>query len=235
MNRSLCCCLLTTMTVSCTLNGIANEPALKVPDGFQAQLYADDDLAHDIHSITFNSLGELVVSGPGYVRTLLDLDKDGRADQANTFADAPATGAQGMFFLGHHLICSGDQGLQLFRDDNHDGKADGPPEVFLEMNAGGEHHVHAIRKGPDGGMSLQETAPESMPPMPHSVRHRSGSRIPALFYGCARTCRKVKFLQTDFVMRTTSILLRAVTYLPSTATVNVMCRCRGMNPLVSST
>lgn len=128
----------------------ADGPALTVPGGFRAELFADDDQAHDIHSLTFNSAGQLVVSGPGYVRTLLDTDDDGKADKVRTFADAPRTGAQGMYFLGPHLLCSGDSGLQMFRDDNRDGKADGRPEIFLRVNAGGEHHVHAIRKGPDG-------------------------------------------------------------------------------------
>lgn len=130
--------------------GNADEPALNVPEGFEAVLFADDDLAHDIHSLTFNSAGHLVVSGPGYVRTLRDIDDDGRADQVRTFADAPRSGAQGMFFLGHHLLCSGDDGLQMFRDDNRDGKADGTPEIFLRVLAGREHDAHAIRKGPDG-------------------------------------------------------------------------------------
>jgi len=121
-----------------------------VPDGFRAELFANDDLAHDIHSLTFNSSGDVVVSGPGYVRTLLDTDDDGKADRVKTFADAPRTGAQGMFFQGRHLVCSGDSGLQMFRDDNRDGKADGLPEIFLRVNAGREHDVHAIRKGPDG-------------------------------------------------------------------------------------
>lgn len=128
----------------------AEEPALTVPEGFKAELFADDDQAHDIHSLTFNSSGQLVVSGPGYVRTLLDTDEDGRADRVRTFADAPRTGAQGMFFHGPHLLCSGDNGLQMFRDDNRDGKADGLPEIFLRVSAGGEHDVHAIRRGPDG-------------------------------------------------------------------------------------
>jgi putative membrane-bound dehydrogenase-like protein len=128
----------------------ADGPALTVPDGFHAELFAADELAHDIYSLTFNAAGDVVVSGPGYVRTLLDIDGDGKADKTKTFADAPRTGAQGMFFLGNHLICSGDAGLQMFRDDNRDGKADGLPEIFLRVNAGREHDVHAIRKGPDG-------------------------------------------------------------------------------------
>jgi putative membrane-bound dehydrogenase-like protein len=123
---------------------------IKVPDGFHVELYADDDLAHDIHSMTIDSKGRVVVSGPGYIRILVDSDNDGRADTFKQFADKPDTGSQGMFFLGSSLLCSGDAGLQIFRDDNQDDVADGPPQVFLKIAAGGEHHVHSIQKGPDG-------------------------------------------------------------------------------------
>ena len=142
------CTLICVLSLSSVLAD--DDVGIKVPDGFRVELFADDDLAHDIHSLTFNSLGQLVVSGPGYVRTLLDTDEDGVADKVRVFADAPKTGAQGMFFLGRHLLCSGDEGLQMFRDDNRDGKADGEPEIFLRIAAGREHDVHAIRKGPDG-------------------------------------------------------------------------------------
>ena len=36
--------------------------------------FADDSLAHDIFSMTIDSLGRVVVSGPGYVRILVDSD-----------------------------------------------------------------------------------------------------------------------------------------------------------------
>ena len=42
--------------------------------GFEVTLFADDDLAHDIFSLTIDSLGRVVVSGPGYVRIMLDRD-----------------------------------------------------------------------------------------------------------------------------------------------------------------
>ena len=123
---------------------------IKVPAGFHVELFADDDLAHDVHSMTLDSKGRVVVSGPGYIRILIDSNHDGRADTFKQFADKPDTGSQGMFFLGSSLLCSGDQGLQIFRDDNQDDVADGPPQVFLKISAGGEHHVHSIQKGPDG-------------------------------------------------------------------------------------
>ena len=129
----------------------AEEPlGVQVPDGFQVTLYADDDLAHDIYSMTIDSLGRVVVSGAGYVRILEDTDGDGRADSAKQFVDGPKTGAQGMHFYGRDLLCSGDAGLIRYRDQNADDVADGPPDVFLKIKTGGEHDLHAIRRGPDG-------------------------------------------------------------------------------------
>lgn len=125
-------------------------PRLQVPDGFRVTHFADDDVAHDIYSLTFDPNGQVVVSGPGYIRTLIDVDGDGRADQFSTFARAPGTGAMGLCFAGPHLLASGDEGVLLFRDTNRDGRADGPPETILKIRAGGEHHVHGIRRGPDG-------------------------------------------------------------------------------------
>ena len=89
---------------------------VRVPDGFQVTLYADDELASNIYSMTIDSRGRVVVAGPRYVRILHDRDGDGRADSFSTFADRPAGGAQGLFFDG------GDGGL---RDgDCHDGVVD---------------------------------------------------------------------------------------------------------------
>ncbi len=55
-----------------------------------------------------------------------------------------------MFFVGRDLFCTGDAGLVRYRDKNGDDRADGPPEVFLRLKTGGEHFVHAVRRGPDG-------------------------------------------------------------------------------------
>ncbi|MEX0715203.1 MAG: PVC-type heme-binding CxxCH protein, partial [Planctomycetaceae bacterium] len=125
-------------------------PALNVPEGFEVTLYADDDLAHDVHAMTVDSLGRVVVSGPGYVRILIDEDGDGRADSFRQFADGPRSGAQGMHFHGRDLLCTGDDGLLRYRDADGDDRADGPPHVFLKIGAGTEHGAHAIRRGPDG-------------------------------------------------------------------------------------
>ncbi len=123
---------------------------LQAPPGFVVTQYADENLAHDIFSMTIDSLGRVVVSGPGYVRILIDADGNGVADTYKQFADGPATGAQGMFFLGRDLLCTGDAGLIRYRDKNEDDRADGPPDVFLKVRTGGEHTAHSIQKGPDG-------------------------------------------------------------------------------------
>ncbi|MFN0195975.1 MAG: PVC-type heme-binding CxxCH protein [Planctomycetaceae bacterium] len=134
---------------------LSAEPAenaipLKVPDGFQISLFADETLAHDVYSMTIDAAGRVVISGRGYVHTLLDNDGDGRADAVKEFVKGPQTGAQGMYFDGGDLICSGDAGVIRYRDKNGDGIADGAPETLLVINAGGEHQVHSIQKGPDG-------------------------------------------------------------------------------------
>ncbi|HET6324903.1 MAG TPA: hypothetical protein VFG04_09400 [Planctomycetaceae bacterium] len=124
--------------------------SLQVPQGFAVTQYADDQLAHDVFSLTFDSLGRVVVSGPGYVRILIDANHDGVADSYKQFADGPASGAQGMCFHGRDLICTGDAGLIRYRDANKDDRADGRPDVFLKFKTGGEHHAHAVQRGPDG-------------------------------------------------------------------------------------
>jgi putative membrane-bound dehydrogenase-like protein len=129
---------------------VDEELGITIPEGFTVTRYADDSLAHDIFSMTVDSLGRVVVSGPGYVKILVDSDNDGKADKAIDFADGPASGAQGLCSLGRSLLCTGDAGLILYKDDDADDRADGPPETFLKIKTSGEHNAHAIRRGPDG-------------------------------------------------------------------------------------
>lgn len=128
----------------------ADNIGVTVPPGFEVSLYADDALAHDIHSMTIDSQGRVVVAGPGFIRILIDEDNDGKAESFQQFADAPPAGIQGMYFLGNHLLCTGGNGLIRYKDNNHDDKADGPPDLFLKVVTGVEHGAHAIQKGPDG-------------------------------------------------------------------------------------
>lgn len=123
---------------------------IRVPDGFEVTLFADDKLAHDIFSMTIDSKGRVVVAGANFVKILEDTDNDGVADSSKLFADAPKTGSQGMYFHGSDLICTGDAGLLRFKDRDQDDKADGPPDVFLRIKCGGEHDAHSVQRGPDG-------------------------------------------------------------------------------------
>ncbi|MDP7274632.1 MAG: hypothetical protein QF363_04080 [Planctomycetaceae bacterium] len=132
----------------------ADAKRVRVPAGFQVSVFADDDLAGNIYSLTVDSLGRVVVAGPGYVRILVDRDGDGRAESFKTFSNRPASGAQGLFFDGRDLLASGDGALWRFRDRDGDDRADGSPERLLEIRAGGEHDAHAIRRGPDGWFYL---------------------------------------------------------------------------------
>lgn len=123
---------------------------LLVPAGFRVDQFADDDLAHDIHCMTVDSQGRVVVAGPGYIRILIDSDGDGKADTFKQFADGPEKGAQSIYSLGSSMLCSGGEGVTIYHDKNLDDKADGPPTTILKIAAGGEHHVHSIQRGPDG-------------------------------------------------------------------------------------
>ncbi|MEZ6064638.1 MAG: c-type cytochrome [Planctomycetaceae bacterium] len=140
--------------LSCCLGrmGVADEVTsvgLRHSDQFRVELHADDDLAHDIYCMTIDARGRVVVSGPGYIRILVDSNQDGVADEAREFA-RPNGGVQGMYFFGNDLICMGDEGLVRYRDHNGDDRADGPPETFVRLKTGGEHDAHAIHRGPDG-------------------------------------------------------------------------------------
>ena len=137
-------------TIAARDSAVTIAEGLQVPDGFRVTWYADNNLTHDTYCLTHDSAGRAVVSGPGYVRTLYDDDTDGRADRFLEFADGPRTGAQGLFCDRNRILCVGDDGVWLYEDADEDGVADGVPRRLLKIRAGGEHHAHAIRRGPDG-------------------------------------------------------------------------------------
>lgn len=122
----------------------------KVPAGFEVSIFAGDDLAHDIYTMTTDAQGRIVVAGRGYVKVLHDMDGDGRADRATDFAAAPKSGARGMYFDGNQLIATGDNGLKVYRDEDGDGIADGKPVKIFHVAKDGEHTANGLVKGPDG-------------------------------------------------------------------------------------
>jgi len=137
------------LTVGPGWQAIAEDVGIQAPDGFKVSLYAGDSLAHDIHSMTIDSHGRVVVAGKGYVKILHDTDDDGRADKATMFSGVPKSGAHGMAFLGNNLVCTGDNSVMLLRDEDGDGKADGVPEVWANLKHP-EHGANGVTIGPDG-------------------------------------------------------------------------------------
>ncbi len=127
---------------------------LEFPAGFEVVEYSGSDLANDIFCLTTDPKGRIVVSGRGYIKILVDKSGDGFADRAINFADGPADGAMGLLWEGDSLFVTGGGGLLRYRDTNGDDRADGPPERIAEFKTGGEHHAHAIRRGPDGWLYL---------------------------------------------------------------------------------
>jgi putative membrane-bound dehydrogenase-like protein len=127
----------------------AEELGVRVPEGFEVSLFADDTLAHDIYSMTVDAQGRVVVAGAGYVKILHDTDGDGRAERASLFSPLPASGAHGMYFDGPDLICSGDNSIMRLRDADGDGVADREPEVWTPLRHP-EHGANGLVRGPDG-------------------------------------------------------------------------------------
>jgi putative membrane-bound dehydrogenase-like protein len=128
-------------------------PPLKAPPGFAVSLYADDNLAHDIYSMTLDAQGRVVVAGANYVKTLHDLDDDGRADKATLLSIKPASGAHGMVFLGNDLYCTGDESVMRLRDVDGDGQVDGEPEILAKLKHP-EHGANGLTIGPDGRLYI---------------------------------------------------------------------------------
>ena len=122
---------------------------LKVPAGFEVVEFADGKLANDIHVMTVDPKGRVIVAGRGYIRILVDDDGDGKADHAIEFAQTPKDGAMGLLWEGDTLFVMGDGGLRRFTSKSGN-QADGPSELIRAMKTGGEHSSHAIQRGPDG-------------------------------------------------------------------------------------
>ncbi|HEX8202540.1 MAG TPA: hypothetical protein VF590_18830 [Isosphaeraceae bacterium] len=127
---------------------------LRAPEGFEVVEYAGGALANDIIRMTLDPKGRVVVSGRGYIKTLIDADGDGRAERAIEVADGPKDGAMGLLWEGSSLLVIGDGGLRRYRDADGDGRADGPSELIRALKTGGEHDAHALRRGPDGWLYI---------------------------------------------------------------------------------
>lgn len=123
---------------------------IEVESGYRLTHVATDKIASNIFCLAVDPEGRVFVSGPGYIRVLVDSDGDGVFENSTLFSDRLKSGAQGMAFDRTELLCTGDGGVWKFSDVDRNGVADGPPRKMLAIKTGGEHDAHAIRKGPSG-------------------------------------------------------------------------------------
>src|SRR5437762_6453456 len=126
----------------------------RLSPGYEIFEYADASHANDILSLTIDPKGRVVVSGPNYIRILIEDNKTGKANRAIEFAKEPKSGAHGLLWEGDTLYFVGDNGLRKLVDRDGNDIADGPSTIIRQVNAGVEHGAHALRRGPDGWLYL---------------------------------------------------------------------------------
>ncbi len=141
--------ILLTLVFSST-QVFAGDTGIDVADGLTIRLVADDDLVPDCTTVTVDSLGQVVASGPGYIRALIDNNNDGVFDMEKTLVEGISHGAHGLCFDAGDLYFVADGGVWKVSDSDDDGFVDSQPQRMLEIKTGGEHDAHAVRKGPDG-------------------------------------------------------------------------------------
>ncbi len=73
------------------------ELPFSLPDGFRVSQAAGDSLAHDCFCMTLDTQGRPVISGPGYLRTLIDDNSDGVYDRSIDWTSSIRAGAQGLW------------------------------------------------------------------------------------------------------------------------------------------
>ena len=172
--------VVTSMVIPSPVRGEDDSP-FTVPDGFSVQKVADDAMVHDCFCMTLDGLGRPIVSGPGYIRTLVDDDADGKYDRSLLWSSHPKQGAQGLWSEGRKLYYVSEGGLWLSEDSDGDLVADPNPKRVLELPTGDEHFAHAIRRGPDGywyliaGNFARDIAKLQNDPISPVSRARSGT------------------------------------------------------------
>lgn len=159
----------------------AAEPLpFRVPDGFEATLYADDALATDITALAIDPRGRIVVAGPSYIKILIDADADGRAESAKLFSDDPLLRPAGIaYFINKHgefgLACVRDQALTILYDGDQNDAADPNSELVCNLLAG-EFGVHGMCQGSDGALYIACGGAAGLPELRTSLANASPIR-----------------------------------------------------------
>ncbi|MFN0066429.1 MAG: hypothetical protein ACKVYV_02235, partial [Limisphaerales bacterium] len=130
----------------------ARGTGLRVPRGLMAERVADVSLTGEIHALTLDRFGRIVVTGPGTLRTLGDQNEDGRTDLVVPLAAVQSAG-WGLAAAGPDVWWAGDNAIWRFRDADGNGQADGPGERVLPITTG-PNAAHALALGPDGFLHL---------------------------------------------------------------------------------
>lgn len=144
--------------------------ALKVPEGFEINLFASDpDIAKPIHT-NWDPKGRLWVATssvypqlePGEVANdkvvvLEDTDGDGKADKRTVFAEGLLI-PTGVLPAGSGAYVANSTELLFMDDTDGDGKADKSTVVLSGFGTEDTHHIlHTLRRGPGGWVYFNQS------------------------------------------------------------------------------
>ena len=123
---------------------------VELADGFRLLKLAGNAQVPNAFCMTLHSSGDLIVSGPGYLRRLRISTKG--LERVTDLPHPPSAGAQGLWCDGDDLLFVGGEGLCRIKGALSDLPGDElatlpKPEVLLKIDVGKEHQAHAIRKG----------------------------------------------------------------------------------------
>ena len=125
---------------------VGQEVPVELPPGFTIRKIAGNELVPDASAMSVDPEGAPVVSGPGYVRRMLDKNSDGVYDGFETLAKTRGI-AQGIWFDGKQMWLTVDGAIKRSVS-----KEEGQPFEFedvVPITTGVEHGTHAIRRSAD--------------------------------------------------------------------------------------
>jgi putative heme-binding domain-containing protein len=127
---------------------------LSAPPGFEITEFSESSLANDITCMTIDPKGRIIVAGRGYIRLLLDETRQGLASKAVDIVQGVKDQAMGLYWEGDTLFAVVDGGLWCWHIGKDGLTADRRGDRIVPLRTSGEHHAHAIRRGPDGWLYL---------------------------------------------------------------------------------